>query len=367
MKKIKTLSILCVSLGVLATGTVSALAYGGSKPADLPETEVAQPTQQVSTIQLSNADAVPLSFTNISFECPQWSDENDQIANFFAEYEDLTLSQAVEQFYTMLKSKADERLSAAIADGTITEEQSKEIFSQQPESLTDKLLENELFKKYKDTNLNELNERFPEIQQEIEALELDDGKDTIGEKMAILSELTLGEALDKMTADVDEKLASALADGTITQEQADRIREQDGDKSFVDSEIFKEYRDTKLCELLTILPQIMKDNIGAADMKSNGVNVADMLKQYGDLTLGEAMEKINSDLADTQSPLKERLDTAVADGKITREHADEVLTNQSQHSILNNGGLGQYLDQYKDVKVSELQNILPEIIKNYMQ
>lgn len=360
MKRLKTLLTVCVAVGVLATGTVSAWASGAFNPTAPPETEVAQLPQQANAIQLSraNANAAPLSLSNTNFEI-LWDDENDRAESFFAEYGDLTLSQAVEQFYSMINSKAEERLSAAIADGTITEEQSKEILSRKTESPTTKLTEGELFNKYKNTTLNELKERFPEIRQEIEALEIDGGEGTIGEQIARFSEMTLGEALDTVKTGMDEKLAAALTDGTITQEQADAIKEKFGDKSFADNELFTEYMDTKLSELVEILPQIMESNLGDTVMNPNGINFANIFEQYGDLTLGEAMEKVTADMPDTQTQLKERLDAAVADGKITQQHADEVLANQAQNNIFDNATF----DKYKDVKVSELESILPELMK----
>lgn len=364
MKKIKTLTIMCVAVAVLATGAVSTWAYGAFNPVEPAEAEIVQPAQQVNAVQLSIANAVPLSFANTGFEDLQ-SEENDWAVDFFDKYGDLTLSEAIEQIFTMFSTQSEEQLSAAIADGAITDEQSMEILARNPVSLITKLSENELFNKYRDVTLNELRERFPEIRQEIEAIQLDGEKRTVGEQMANLSEMTLGEALDAMKAGMDEKLATALADGTIAQEQADRIREQAGDETISDNEIFKEYKDMKLSELMQILPQIMENGTGAIGENLNGVNISDMLDQYGEMTLGEAMEEINIDMhtSDDPSSLKERLDAAVTEGKITQEHADEVLANLSQKSILDS----DFLNQYKDVKVSELGSVLPEIMKGFMR
>ena len=363
MKRLQTLSIVCAAVGVLATGTVSsAWASGAFDSTALPETEVAQPTQQANAVQLSttNTNTVALSLSNTNVE-NLWDDENDRAESFFAEYGDLTLGEALEQINTILDSKKDEWVSAAIADGTITEEQSKEILSRETESPTAKLSENELFNKYKDTTLNELKEQFPEIRQEIEALEIDGGEGTVGEQIARFSEMTLEEALDTVKTDMDEKLAAALTDGTITQEQADAIKEKFDDKSFTDNELFTGYMDMKLSELVEILPQIMESNLGDTAMNPNGVDFASIFEQYGDLTLGEAMEKVTADMPDTQTLLSERLDAAVAEGKITQQHADEVLANQAQSDIFDNA----IFNKYKDVKVSELENILPEIMNGF--
>lgn len=363
MKKTKILSALCVALAVLATGTVSAWAYGVFTPTAPVEAETVQSTQQANIVQLSSIDVVPLSFTDTVSE-NLWTDENDWTADFFAEYGELTLSEAIEKFIAMYNAQAEERLSAAIADGTITEEQALEIMSRKPEAFTADLPENELWGKYKDVPLNELKERLPEIMQEIDAIQLDGEMGTVGEQIANLSGMTLGEALDMLTTGMDEKLSAALADGTITQEQADKINDRFGNMDVGDNEIFQEYKDMNLGELIQTLPQIMKNGVGAIGNNLNGINIADMLEQYGDMTLGEAMEKMGTDMTDTTkdiSSLRERLDAAVTEGKITQEHADEVLANLSQKNLLGN----DILSQYKDVKVSELGSILPEIMKGF--
>lgn len=150
-----------------------------------------------------------------------------------------------------------------------------------------------------------------------------------GTKLPDLAE-SLGVDMEVVQAAIEavraEAIAQAVADGTITQEQADAMAER-AELRTVIRDIFD--RDAMTAVAADVLGMSVEELEAA---KADGVRFPELAEEAGIemSVLADAMEQAKADA----------LETAVADGLITQEQADEIGSREGKGNRGHRGGNG---------------------------
>jgi lambda repressor-like predicted transcriptional regulator len=242
------------------------------------------------------------------------------------------LGVSTDELVSLLTKQEEERLAAAVKEGKLTEEQAdklKENIAERVQHFVENTHPGKGFVKFR-----ALFPGFGDNEELLDLLKLDkeqlQSKLKDGKSLADVAKeqgVSTDELVSLLTKQEEERLAAAVKEGKLTQEQADKLKENIAErvKHFVENThpgkgfvkfraLFPGFGDNE--ELLDLL-KLDKEQLQSK--LKDGKSLADVAKEQGVST-----DELVSLLTKQE---EERLAAAVKEGKLTQEQADKLKEN----------------------------------------